>query len=697
MSRRVRITQPGLTRHAELAGPDDQSIGAYADRQVAQMILRAGLQSADDDNDAAVAALRVASDQATSARLREAIGVQALVIARRLIWSGRSDAPVPTATGLAAAEIAVITLPGSSLAWRSYAMALHKSDRHDEALVAGDQALALETASTVSGTSQVAAPNGTGLQGMQDLDLSDAGRIGPGQVHRQVPAVVAYMVLFLPYLLYLVLTVTAGVLGAAMICAAGVPGCYLLGLIDVRARRPADRSGNSRRPQLPDQAEPAQVSYFYGRRSPAFADIGLALKAGGHRARHLVARAGRLPRVELASSRPISRVDQRLITVPSGIGAFVGAAVGLIAGAPAFAFLALLDAVAVSAAVIGVTSAGLVLRAIDTGLLRIRNTRVTCPYCLERVSHPAYRCSSCGLLHYDLRPGRHGLFIRRCLCGHRMPTLLIASSQRTAVCPSAGCGRLLEFPSRAREQEVVLPFFGAAGAGKTRLIYGIMTVLRSARYPRAELADASLDLQDVHALLTSRAPARTAADLPQGQTLRMTNGRTRLIRLCEPPGESFSAPEKTSEFDWLGKARTFVIVIDPFAIDQLWQGLPADRQAELAALRSHGPSPGQVYDQGLQQLEAMGIRLSKARLAVVFSRADLLSELDQPTEDWVTNTLALGNLVRSAKAKFGQVAFFRTASVLDGTFLAHSSLVELTRWLLTSEGILLPGGQKTAA
>ncbi len=90
-----------------------------------------------------------------------------------------------------------------------------------------------------------------------------------------------------------------------------------------------------------------------------------------------------------------------------------------------------------------------------------------------------------------------------------------------------------------------------------------------------------------------------------------------------------------------------------------------------------------AYQQTLGRLEAIGVRLNRVRLAVVFSRADLLPDHEgQPADEWAIKILGLGNLIKAARYQFGQVGFFRTASVLDDTGQAHASLGQLANWLL---------------
>jgi len=86
----------------------------------------------------------------------------------------------------------------------------------------------------------------------------------------------------------------------------------------------------------------------------------------------------------------------------------------------------------------------------------------------------------------------------------------------------------------------------------------------------------------------------------------------------------------------------------------------------------------------------MGVQLSKTRLAVVFSRADLIDAPGDDVEAWACDELGLGNLVRSARLNFKEACFFHTAAVMvDGTM--HKSIPALMRWVLTHNGVNLPG------
>jgi hypothetical protein len=502
-----------------------------------------------------------------------------------------------------------------------------------------------------------------------------------------------YLFLLGPYLLYLSFVVPLAAFAAFLAYGTVIPACYVVGLFRVLALRPPTLPPPRWFPRRPRDGEPAELSYFYG---PAFAEIEHAATVAYHVGRDSV-KWGTRQSGRAFESRYDSFAGQRMLVVPLAIAGAVGMYAGTAVGAVLFAGVALIHAV-VAGAVLGVMRvSGLVLRMTDSGMLRIKNIKMTCPYCFERVTYPAYKCPNgeCEHVHHAIRPSKYGIVRRRCLCGTKLPTLLLLGSARLdAYCPYPGCGRELEHrPGEARE--VVLPFFGAAGAGKTRLMYGIVTLLKSISGLEAEFADSDtkLRLSEVRPLLApGKAPAKTARTLPHGQTLRVRSGnRTRLLQLYDSAGENFYQAETAEALGYLNKARTYVLVLDPLSVDYLWNQLPPQRRAELTAIRSEAPA-SLAYETTTQEMEAKGQRLKKARLAVVFSRADLLdAPPEQPVEVWAEQTLGLGNLVRSVRTQFGEVGFFRTASVLTSHDELHPSLVGLTRWLLNDDGFTLPG------
>jgi uncharacterized membrane protein YgcG len=212
--------------------------------------------------------------------------------------------------------------------------------------------------------------------------------------------------------------------------------------------------------------------------------------------------------------------------------------------------------------------------------------------------------------------------------------------------------------------------------------------------------------------------------LPRAHVIRVVSGKdTRILHMFDAAGERFYHSERTQELLYLGKAQTLILVIDPLSVDSFWARLPAERRAELAPVRSDAPSPDLAYQQTHQEIEAMGVHLRQVRLAVVFSRGDLVDAPDGAVAAWACHELGLGNLIRSTRLNFKETRFFVTAAKMrdgasdcgkaggdhggggDGTGgspggagdehneVIDESVLALMRWIMADSGVALPGGK----
>jgi len=490
------------------------------------------------------------------------------------------------------------------------------------------------------------------------------------------------------YVIYLVVAVPVVAAVAFAYYAVVVPGGYLLTLARVLARRPAWLPQPPRAPTLPAGADPAVPQYFYG---PAAADADQAVRL----AYNLAKRNWNSGARKVLDS--FDADEATVFTAPLGVGCAAGMAAGTAVGAVAATACGVIQLLAVGLCAGAVRGAGTVLRVVDSGILWIKHIKMSCPVCFERVPYPGYVCPNtrCKHPHRDVRPGRFGILRRRCECGAPMKTLLLFGSARMAAfCPH--CNHLLEHrPGEA--PEVVLPFFGAAGAGKTRLLFSVVTQLQEwdeEKKLTAEFADSVTTRELAVAadiLRSDRTTSATLPELPRAHVIRLITGRTtRILHLFDAAGERFYTAERTRELGYLGKARTFILVIDPLSVDAFWQGLTPERQAELTPLRSSAPSPELAYQQAHQAIEGMGVNLHTARLAVVFSKADKTGPPDGDVADWADRDLRLGNLVRSARLQFKEAHFTCAAAVMTTTGM-DPSVANLVRWMLADEGVTLPG------
>ncbi|HEX8864662.1 MAG TPA: GTPase domain-containing protein, partial [Lentzea sp.] len=124
----------------------------------------------------------------------------------------------------------------------------------------------------------------------------------------------------------------------------------------------------------------------------------------------------------------------------------------------------------------------------------------------------------CGRTHHDLVPGSQGVFRRTCLCGHRLPTLLV-NGKRALPATCALCQAPL--PALAQSLPTLhIPIVGGRGSGKS-------TFTRAA---------SSRPLGDKH-----------------------------LLHLHDVPGEVYEHTEHLVDASFLGLARGMVLVVDPHA------------------------------------------------------------------------------------------------------------------------------------
>lgn len=497
-----------------------------------------------------------------------------------------------------------------------------------------------------------------------------------------------WLVVAVIYVMYLAIVMPLAAMVACAAYALAIPCIYLLFLARILVIRPVWLPEPGRRPKLPAGADPAVLQYFYG---PAATDADQAVRLAYEDSRRFWNSGVKRVMNYFDTNNP-------WITGPLGIGVAAGMAVGTVFGALAAASCALIHLLVVGLSAGFVRATGTALRGADSVVLRIKNIRMFCPVCFERVPYPGYVCPGhrCKHPHRDVRPGRFGIVRRRCQCGTSMKTLLLfGSSQMAAFCPH--CDHLLEHrPGEA--PEIVLPFFGAVGAGKTRLLFSMVTQLQAwdaDKKLKAEFADSvtARELATAEEILRcGTTTSATLPELPRAHVIRLISGNnTRILHMFDAAGEHFYTDKRTQELGYLGKARTFVLVIDPLSVNSFWERLPPDRQAELELVRSTVPSPELAFHQAHQSIQAMGVRLKEARLAVVFSKADKIDTPDGDVGEWADRELGLGNLVRSVRLQFKESRFMCAAAVM-GDKGVHESIATLLRWILADDDVALPGG-----
>lgn len=412
------------------------------------------------------------------------------------------------------------------------------------------------------------------------------------------------------------------------------------------------------------------------------------------------------------SARSVQRLPTRVamalwpVLLPGAVF-LVTYAAGTVVGIAAV--LVLVAAVAAVGWSVGVLAV-LLLRGLDRTWQRLARADGSCPQCHEVRRLPAYRCAGPHPpeerrdrwdLHRDVRPGRLGVFWRRCGCGTRLPTTVLRASRSMQPC----CPRCAEPLHRgaAVDTDVRIPVFGAASAGKTHLIMaGLVTLRRSADPKRLRITvadDASERLYRGYAELVDAdgaAPKTDPAQPPVALTLRLHAGlRRAMVHVFDAAGEALADPDQHARFAYLDYARTLVFVIDPFSVPEIRSGYGGPFAELFRLANAAADDPELSYQATVGRLRGHGVRTARKRLAFVVSKQDVLAELplaEQPggRSDEVRRWLVargMDNLVTSAERDFKEVRYFRASAKLHKDW---SSAVEPFRWLLAGERLATP-------
>lgn len=486
--------------------------------------------------------------------------------------------------------------------------------------------------------------------------------------------------------IYGVIAILMAVIVGALVCFGQVTAQCVIAMVKVLHTHPDGLPERANVFTVPPDGERAKPNYFYG---PARSDARYVWQVTWDRWQLVAARwQGRIGGMFDPGNSIL------VFTAPIGVGLIAGLAVALPIMALVMGIAWLASEILLDLCMAGVRCAVMTLRAIDSGLLFARHIRVRCIACFEPIPYPAYLCPVCKTPHWDIRPGRYGVLHRTCECEKRMPTLLLlGTSKLEAICPRRGCRQPLEYRP-GEVQEVILPLFGPKAAGKTLLLWGVVKTLQASVRPGIRVdygdSDTAARLRDLDAAIAAGSAVRATSAVPlKTYVLRLQIGRYhRILQLPDPAGELFYDSRRSADLLYLGAASTFILVIDPLSINECWQSLSTARQRELAADRSAAPHPQEVYQQTAERIAQMGKRFAQRRLAIVFSRADLLeAEYGHAAGDgediqkWAEDSLGLGGLLRNARSDFQEVAVFRTAPFTS----RENGLNALVHWIMRAE------------
>ncbi len=344
------------------------------------------------------------------------------------------------------------------------------------------------------------------------------------------------------------------------------------------------------------------------------------------------------------------------------------------------------------------------LRTGDSSARWWHGAAATCPSCRGVTWLPAYPCASadCDRVHRDVRPGRLGVWSRRCECDKRLPTTVRrAASAMTPVCPACE-NPLHEGAGVASDARIALS--GGPAAGKTQLLMSAMGKMTNWGAPGATWEPAGeysttwlRDARDLSARWPPRGPAATGE--PVLLTLReTTSARQRYVHVVDAGGRYFTTAVNDPAMRHLGTTRRHMFVLDPTTIPSVRDRIdpaalvgrhPEDRDARIAGAETSSAAAELPYHVLVSQLSRFGARTRRASLAVVITKADVLAKQDLAPQPDPAKTLShrlrawlcaadLRNLVEMAEHDFGEVRYF-----LVGRGMGSTDPVAPFTWLLS--------------
>jgi len=343
------------------------------------------------------------------------------------------------------------------------------------------------------------------------------------------------------------------------------------------------------------------------------------------------------------------------------------------------------------------------LRIFDTTILWLRGVTMTCGHCGRRITFAEYSCSSptCDIRHRNVRPGRYGMISRTCYCDTKFATMVLLGSYKLkSWCPH--CGK----PLTEMSSEIVLPIFGAVNAGKTQLLIVLMIAVETmigrtgGKFKYANESVHAIATKAIHEFLTSKKiikighAAAATAHPAYSICVAPKKGRKTLLHIFDAAGEVFTSVKLIQELEYFKIARTFVFVMDPLSIGELWRTISAAQRDALEHHRAR-QEPHTTFAETVQTVKSMGINTSKISLVVAVSKMDLIEDLlreknvsdDRSIRRWLDIDLAQGNMIRAMDHDFKNVSFFLTAALADGHNRAHPTVERFIKKILTVEGL----------
>ena len=326
-----------------------------------------------------------------------------------------------------------------------------------------------------------------------------------------------------------------------------------------------------------------------------------------------------------------------------------------------------------------------VLRGVDSSVRWWRGAAPTCPRCRHVTWLPAYRCPGpgpCKIIHRDLRPGRLGVWQRRCQCTEYLPTTVLrAASILTPICPNCSAP-LYEQAGVVPDARIALS--GGPAAGKTQLLMQAIAEMTnpSAAWPWEPADDDTARWLRKAQNLVNRLPG----DGPEPTTgprlltfCRRRSGREqRYFHITDADGRHFETSRDNPALWQLSTTRRHALVLDPTTFPSIRDQMGSDAMISPA---NHGKRPDLAWTETsmataelpyrllVAQLSRLGASSRRCSLALVVTKADILAAQNLAPElgaagssanglkEWLCS-VELDKIVDAAEHDFADVRYF---------------------------------------
>lgn len=206
--------------------------------------------------------------------------------------------------------------------------------------------------------------------------------------------------------------------------------------------------------------------------------------------------------------------------------------------------------------------------------------------CKKVSQMPVYCCPNCGVPHRHLRPGKWGLFYRKCVCGEKLPCTANGKAKpsgRTkaefsALCPECGV------PIASHSRPLGVALLGGVNSGKstfkTAFLFNFINETATLHDVKVEFPDpeTTREFSDIEKYFRGvRQVPETRPDPVRGYDVKAFNfymdhakfTERRIIQMYDMPGEVFENDNAQDRMEHFSYVEGLVFLLDPYSMQSV--------------------------------------------------------------------------------------------------------------------------------